>query len=859
MHNIRPTKGAAIILCVLSFLLLVTQANAQAKSVPSAGFTLTVTPPSLSLPQGTLTYAAATTRISGGFNSSISLTVSGVPLGVLVTLTPNTIPAPGVGNSTVLISVIPNSAPLLSPITITATGNGIKHSVLLPLNILPQGPGYSLSSAPSTVTVAQGSQGLSSISSAIRSGFNSAVNLSATGLPSGANLQFTQNSFPAPGAGNTPVKVTVGSATPPGNYPILVTGNGGGKQQTTFLTLVVTPSGAQGLTQASFMEPYSYTLQSSFGTPPYSYQLTLGSLPSGLALDQQGHITGDPGAVGQFPFSVQVTDSSQPPRKQTSNYTLGVALELDAYGGLTAAPVPGCTSTGYFQLLKANGRWVLATPECNAFYQRAIYDADYQFIQSQVFQQRYHGDANLWATHSVDRMLAYGFNSLDIYASSYIVPIGTWGRQDGATPQVPFALFFPVLNDVVTHPTDLGIPERVKDLCGERNGNGYIGWCQYSLDVFDPKWITANATELANQLTEYTGGFNTSPWITAISLGDSANVFSLSGNGAGPYGSSQYPHPAMLIATINFKASGFLDNTIYSKYAWASYLQTKYGTIAALNAAWNTGGFYTSFGDAGGFGNGTGILDEDGRHTQWFGSDQRNRFYNLVGVNANLVKDLDAFLYQYAYQAYAVQANAVRTYDTNHLLVCGSFGGVGNGGTRAPVLQALKDAGCDFFVWNWNSYYTASALSANQAEYDATGLPAAIWYGISSQSDSGYAAFPYPQYGASFGDFTNQVARGQQYTYDMQLAFNSQGSNGDYYVLGTSLWSLTDNTSEKTNWGFITLMDNVYDGQCATMAGSTDQWGYACGGETANYGDFLDAVKQSNSNTMQQLVLQIQP
>ena len=826
-------------------------------TVGTGGFTLSVVPASISLVQSLQSYSAVTTRIGGGFSSAITLTSSGAPQGMLVALSPNTIPAPGVGNSVLGISVLPGTSPGTYSITITATGVGSKQTVVVPVTVMAQGPNFTLSSAPAALTVAQSSQGNSSISAVIRGGFNSAINLSASGVPTGTTLHFSESSIPTPGSGNTPVNITVGSTTPAGTYPITVIGNGGGNQQNATLTLNVIPAGSQGLTQASFMEPYSYSLQASFGTPPYTFQIVSGSLPSGLTMDQQGHITGTPSGAGQFAFSVQVTDSSQPPRKQVFNYTLGVAVGLDAYSGLTAAPVPGCTSTGYFQLIKANGRWVLATPDCNAFYQRAIYDADYQFIQSGTFQQRYHGDATLWATHSLDRMLAYGFNSLDIYASTYMVPIGTWGQQNGANPQVPFALYFPVLNDVVVHPKDLGIPEAVKDLCAERDSNGYIGWCEYSLDVFDPKWTTANAGELANQLTEYTGGFNTSPWITAISLGDTSNVFSLSGNGVGPHGASQYPHPAMLIATINFNASGYQDNTIYSKYAWSNYLQTKYGNIAALNASWNTGGFYTSFGDAGGFGGGTGILDEDGRHTQWFGSDVYNRFYTLVGVNSNLVNDLNAFLYQYAYQAYAVQANTIRSYDTNHLLVCGSFGGVGDGGTRPQVLQALKDAGCNFFVWNWNSYYTATALSANQAEYDATGLPAALWYGISSQNDSGYSSYPYPQYGASFGDFVNQVTRGQQYANDMQLAFSSQGTNGDYYVLGTSLWSLTDNTSEKTNWGFITLMDNVYDGQCATMAASTDPWGYACGGEASNYGDYLDAVTQSNSNTLQQLILQI--
>ena len=297
---------------------------------------------------------------------------------------------------------------------------------------------------------------------------------------------------------------------------------------------------------------------------------------------------------------------------------------------------------------------------------------------------------------------------------------------------------------------------------------------------------------------------------------------------------------------------GYPDTHFHSKYAWVSYLQNKYGTIDALNAAWNTGGFYTTFGDAGGFGTGTGVLDEDGRHTAWFGTDLANRYFTLVGVNSNLVADMDAFLYQFAYQTYGVQASTIKTYDQNHLLECGNFGGIGEGGMRPPVMQALKDSGCDIIVGNWNSTYPAVALSGNQAEYDAVGLPVVLWYGISSQVDSGESQ--YPTRGASFADYPSQFARGQQYNNDQQTIFSAQGSNGDYYIMGTAFWGLTDNSSEGTNWGLITVMDNAYDGKCAVIAQGTDQYGYPCGGEAANYGDFLDGVTQSNSNTLQQLI-----
>jgi uncharacterized membrane protein len=822
----------------------------------SGGFTLSATPPSLTLPPNGRGYGAVYTR-TNGFNNSISLSVSGVPFGVTISLNPPTIPAPGVGNSTVNISVFFQARAGVYPITFTATGGGIKQTATMTLTVTNGQPNYMLSAAPASLSIVQGQQTSSSINSTLSANFNSAISLSASGMPTGVTASFAPGTLGAPGSGNSVMTIAVSKSAQAGTYPVTVTANGGGIQQTAAIALTVTPAGAASLPSASFAEPYSYVLQASFGTPPYSYQLVLGGLPPGLTLDQHGNITGTATAAGAFPFSVQVTDSSQPPKQQTFNYTLNAIVASDQYGGLTAAPIPGCTQTGYFQLAKVNGRWVFSDPDCNTFYQRSVYDADRLFILQQIMQQRYNNDTHLWADHSLQRMTGWGFNTTDIYSSLYMLPVSA-GGEPPASIQIPFTLYYPALKDVLFYPQSIGLPEAVKDICRGFDNNGYNYYCTNLVDVFDPKWTTGNQGELANQIALYTGGFNTDPWITSLSLGDSDFVFALKGNGANPYGVGSYPHAGMMVATVNFDYSGqgYQDTQLHSKYQWASFLQAKYGTIDALNASWNTGGFYTSFGDAGGFGSGTGILDEDGRHTAWFGSDIANRYFTLVGVNPNLVADMDAFLYQFAYQVYGVQASTIKTYDQNHLLECGNFGGIGEGGMRPPVMQALKDAGCNVIVGNWNSTYPAVALSGNQAEYDAVGLPVVLWYGISSQADSGESQ--YPTRGASFADYPSQLARGQQYGNDQQTIFSAQGTNGDYFIMGTAFWGLTDNSSEGTNWGLITVMDNAYDGKCAVVAQGTDQYGAPCGGESTNYGDFLDSVTQSNSNTVQQLIQSLQ-
>jgi hypothetical protein len=55
---------------------------------------------------------------------------------------------------------------------------------------------------------------------------------------------------------------------------------------------------------------YSHTCPASGGTPPYTYSILSGALPTGLALNAAtGEISGTPTTKGTFSFTVQVTDS----------------------------------------------------------------------------------------------------------------------------------------------------------------------------------------------------------------------------------------------------------------------------------------------------------------------------------------------------------------------------------------------------------------------------------------------------------------------------------------------------------------------------------------------------------------------
>ena len=85
-------------------------------------------PASVSISQGNQGNATITTNVSGGFNSSISLSVSGAPSGTTATLNPATIAASGAGISTMNIAV-GSSTPIGSyPLAITLRGGGIQQT-----------------------------------------------------------------------------------------------------------------------------------------------------------------------------------------------------------------------------------------------------------------------------------------------------------------------------------------------------------------------------------------------------------------------------------------------------------------------------------------------------------------------------------------------------------------------------------------------------------------------------------------------------------------------------------------------------------------------------------------------------------
>jgi hypothetical protein len=115
-------------------------------------------------------------------------------------------------------------------------------------------PDFTISSSPATLGITQGSSAATTVTTTATGSLNSAIALSASGLPTGATATFSPSSIAAPGSGSSALTISVGSATAVGTYNLTVTGTGGGKTHTAAISLTVN-SGGGGTTQQLLGNP----------------------------------------------------------------------------------------------------------------------------------------------------------------------------------------------------------------------------------------------------------------------------------------------------------------------------------------------------------------------------------------------------------------------------------------------------------------------------------------------------------------------------------------------------------------------------------------------------------------------------
>jgi hypothetical protein len=471
--------------------------------------------------------------------------------------------------------------------------------------------------------------------------------------------------------------------------------------------------------------------------------------------------------------------------------------------------------------------------------------------------QKY-GTPQVWGQQIVRRLRSWGFNALGQYTStSPAVPVGAWGGRTHNPERMPLVMFVGGLSDALDNPSSMGLPERVKSLLEGVPRSTYGGYRAHFPDVYDPKLRVAIKNTVAYWNRAFTGGFASQPWIIGLVMDDADYMYGVKSRGGAPV--NAYPDVAFLVACarfdfrdiakkdlIGYRATPYaVDTRFHTKYAWIAFLKAKYqNSIDALNRAWRTGGFYTSFDDAGGYGVGTGVLDEDGRHTAWMGTMKYP--YTNTGASPGVQADLNTFLHQLIRDLATIYVSEIRAVDRNHLILSPMLNNYG-ARARDEVLRGFADAGVDLFQLNDDPTRTglSGGMAENNQTYDLTGKPAYLWYGIASNRDSDLRGLTVP-YGTT--DFPTQEARGLHYRdVAMPAVLGARGANGDAYAVGLDYWALWSKPSEGYGSGLVTAKDNAFDGREARRAAGKDAGGFPVGGESQDYGDFLTAVKEAHA------------
>jgi hypothetical protein len=204
---------------------------------PGPDFSVSASPASQTVSQGSSTTYTVTVGALNGFASPVSLSASGLPANASASFNPATLT--GAGSSTMTVTTAFNT-PVGSPtLTITGTSGALTRTatVGLAVNASPT-PDFTVSAAPGSRSVTQGASTSYAVTIGAVNGFSGTVNLAVSGLPANATGSFS----PATVAGSGPatLNITTTGTTPTGSPTLTVTGTSGALTRTTTVGLAVT-------------------------------------------------------------------------------------------------------------------------------------------------------------------------------------------------------------------------------------------------------------------------------------------------------------------------------------------------------------------------------------------------------------------------------------------------------------------------------------------------------------------------------------------------------------------------------------------------------------------------------------------
>jgi hypothetical protein len=187
---------------------------------PANDFSVSVTPASATVAQGSSTSFTVSTAVTSGSAQTVSLSVSGLPSGVTGSFNPASVTA---GQSSTLTLSASTTASGNSTFTVTGSATSGTHTATASVTVsTPAANDFSISITPASQSVSQGASVTYSVATAVVSGSAQTISLSASGFPAGVTGSFSPTSV---SAGQTSTLTVSASATASGSATFTVTGS----------------------------------------------------------------------------------------------------------------------------------------------------------------------------------------------------------------------------------------------------------------------------------------------------------------------------------------------------------------------------------------------------------------------------------------------------------------------------------------------------------------------------------------------------------------------------------------------------------------------------------------------------------
>ncbi len=216
-------------------------------SSATPNFSVSASPTSVTVTQGSSGTSTITVTSTGGFNSATTLSASGLPSGVTAAFSTNPVtpPANGSATSTLTLTASASATVGTATVTITGTSGSTSHSATITLivNASSGTPNFTMSLSPSSFTIDDSGRVSTTLTVTSVNGFHSAVTLSVNEFPSGVSATASANPVTPPANGSVKVTITWSASrrAPTGTTTIELIGTSGSLTNETPVTITVAP------------------------------------------------------------------------------------------------------------------------------------------------------------------------------------------------------------------------------------------------------------------------------------------------------------------------------------------------------------------------------------------------------------------------------------------------------------------------------------------------------------------------------------------------------------------------------------------------------------------------------------------